>query len=190
MFSLITGPGVLGTQPTVVYLCPLTSCAAAWARAPQPPGRPSGILRPAHTFSSCPHQALVWVWTLWKHTDTALLPVQSPRMGLVCSSWTTSSLTPSVRESLQTHLLLSRCSQWAPTTHHYLSGHVARGQWSMSPPTCTTTCLPFLFDLSTGRSELTWSNSPQYLCLWCCAVTFGPSCQEWHRCVWACQEER
>lgn len=43
-----------------------------------------GNPRSAHAFSSCPHRAAAWAWTLWKRTDTALLPVQPSDVGLVC----------------------------------------------------------------------------------------------------------
>lgn len=168
MFSLITGPGVLGTRPTLVYLCPLTWCAVAWARVPQPPSRPSGVLCSAHTSSSCLCQAAAWVWILWKHTDTTLLPVQPPGMGLMGfpghegpgGQFLRSGKALSHIDRRRPHLLRPRCAQWAPTTHHCLSGRVVHGQWSMSPPTCSKTCLPFLFDLSTGQHGATaWGTS-------------------------------
>lgn len=45
------------------------------------------------------HRAAAWLWTQWKHTHTAPLPVQPRGIGSVC--W---RAFPWVRESPQTHL--------------------------------------------------------------------------------------
>lgn len=73
-----------------------------------------------------------------RHNSSACLV---PRYGIAVLSgpqvaW---RAIPWVRERPQTHLLPSRCAQWAPTTLHYLSGPIAHGQWSVSPPTRTKT---------------------------------------------------
>lgn len=91
MFSLIAGPGVLGTQPAVVYLCPLTSCAAAGARAPQPPGRPSGTLA-LPTPSPAAHTGQLRGPELCESAQTQLFCQSSPQTWDWCASWATSSL--------------------------------------------------------------------------------------------------